>query len=360
MRPTARTYVAAASAVALSWGMTATDARADDPKDIFEKVAPATVQLETDQNLGSGVIYDAENGLILTNAHLVAGQAALKVRIEDQEPVPVRVMGSDPCEDLAVLKLQTPQEDLEEVEFGDSGDLETGDEVTAIGYPAGAGDISREEAVLTTGAVQSPDVAAKGLASEPDLPSTVQHSAALNPGNSGGPLLNSDGKLVGINTFSVEGTQGQYNSISSNHAKPLLQGLGDGKSKNDPGWGDLWATSDEYFEEYVEQSLLDEEDQDTALETQQQVQALEIEGLYVTSVASNTPAGEASLLPGDVIVGLKDQPVSTDKQVCDILQSAAPGEKLTVHGVFTVEGTDSEGNPVSPGDPWEIEMTLDR
>ncbi|GAA4050525.1 S1C family serine protease [Streptomyces shaanxiensis] len=355
MRPTARTYVAAASAAALGFGMTATDARADDPKEIFERVAPATVQVQAGEGFGTGVVYDADNGLILTNAHVVAGQTALKVRIGDKEPVPVRLMGSDPCEDLAVLKLQTPQEDLKQVEFGDSGDLAQGDEVTAIGYPQGAGDVSREKAVLTTGVVQSPDVASTGLPSEPDLPSTVQHSAALNPGNSGGPLLDSDGKLVGVNTFSVGGTQGQYYSISSDHAEPLLQGLADGKSKNDPGWGDLWAISDDSFELYFP-----EESQDDALALKERLQEQEIDGLYVSSVSSNSQAGKAKLMAGDVITHLKDTAVGTDQQVCDILQSAAPGEKITVDGVFTYDGTDNEGNTFSPGTPWQVEMTLDQ
>lgn len=353
MRPTARTYVAAAAAAALGFGMTATNARADDPKEIFERVAPATVQVMAGDRFGSGAVYDADNGLILTNAHVVAGQTALKVRIGDGEPVPVRLMGSDPCEDLAVLKLATPQEDLKEVEFGDSGDLEQGDEVTAIGYPVGAGDISQEAAVLTTGAVQSPDVASTGLPSTPDLPSTVQHSAALNEGNSGGPLLNSDGQLVGINTFAVGGTQGQYNSISSDHAKPLLQGLADGKSKNNPGWGDLWAISDDYFEQYFPPEY-----QQDALSIKESLQAKEIDGLYVTSVAGNSPASEAQLTAEDVITHLKGTPVGTDQQVCGILQSAAPGEKITVDGVFTYDGTDSEGTPFKLGDPWQVEMTL--
>lgn len=355
MRPTARMYVAAASAVALSCGMTATDARADDPKEIFEKVAPATVQVQAGESFGTGVIYDADNGLIVTNAHVVAGQSALKVRMGDKEPTPVRLMGIDPCQDLAVLKLQTPQEDLKQVEFGDSGDLETGDDVTAIGYPLGAGDVSREKAVLTTGAVQSPDVASTDWPSEPDLPSAVQHSAALNPGNSGGPLLNSDGKLVGINTFYLGGTQGQYYSISSDHAKPLLPGLADGKSKNDPGWGNLVAVSDEYFADYfpVEQ-------QEDALAVQEQLLAQEIDGLYVQSVSSNSPAGEALMTEGDVITQLKGTPVGTDQQVCDILQSAAPGEKITVDGVFTTEGTDPEGTTFSLGTPWQVQVTLDQ
>jgi serine protease Do len=350
MRPTVRMWGAAASAIALAMGVTATSARADDPDEIFERVAPATVQVLGNDLSGTGVIYDAENGLIITNAHVVVGQSALRVRIEDKEPVPVRLMGSDPCEDLAVLKLQTPQEDLKEVKFGDSGDLRQGDEVTAIGYPEAAGEASRQKAVLTDGVVQSPDVAQTGELSAPNLPSTVQHSATLNSGNSGGPLLNSDAELVGINTFSLIGIEGQYYSVSSDHAEPLLKGLAEGKSKNNPGW-DLYAVSDPQFASYF-----DEEAEAKAL--QKRLQSNGIDGLFVAYVAGNSPASEADVMNGDVITQLKDTEVTTVPEVCGILQSSAAGEKLGIDGVFTTDMTLDDGTEIKFGDPWHVDMTL--
>ncbi|WP_405925697.1 S1C family serine protease [Streptomyces sp. NBC_00035] len=362
MWPIARMVVTAASAIALSCGVTATtatEARADDmsPDEIFERVAPATVQVLGNEAAGTGIIYDAEQGLILTNAHVVAGQSALKVRITDGEPVPVRLMASDPCEDLAVVKLATPQEDLKQVEFGDSGELGQGDEVTAIGYPEAAGDPSQQKAVLTTGVVQSPDVARTGGISTPNLPSTVQHSATLNPGNSGGPLLNSNAELVGINTFSYKSAtiEGQHYAISSNHAQPLLQGLADGKSQNNPGWQDLTPISDPDFAYYFS-----ENDQADAQALQKRLLDKKIDGLYVWSVDSNSPASDAALVAGDVITHLKDTPVNSVPQVCNILQSSAPGEKLNVDGVYTYSGTDADGTPFAFGDPWRVTMTLDK
>lgn len=354
MRPTARMCVAAASALALAGSLMATSAAADDPDEIFERVSPATVQVLGNDLSGTGVVYDAENGLIVTNAHVVTGQSALQVRIEDREPVPVRLVGSDPCEDLAVLRLQTPQKDLEEVKFGDSGDLKQGDEVTAIGYPEAAGDPSRQKAVLTSGVVQSPDVAQTGQLSSPNLPSSVQHSATLNPGSSGGPLLNSEAELVGINAFSYTGSvEGQHYAISSNHADPLLKGLADGKSKNSPGWGDLIAVSDPNFTDYFP-----EDEQASAGEFQQQLQDTQIDGLYVSNVASNSPASEALLESGDVITHVKDTAVTTVPEVCGILQSSTPGEKLRVDGVYTSDFTDEEGNRHTFGEPWQVNMTL--
>ncbi|MFF4346574.1 S1C family serine protease [Streptomyces sp. NPDC001530] len=356
MRPIARICVATASAIALGCGITAPTATADDmsPKEIFEKVAPATVQVLGSLGSGTGIIYNADEGLILTNAHVVAGETALKVRIEDGNPVPVRLLGSDPCEDLAVLKLATPQEDLKQVEFGDSRDLKQGDEVTAIGYPEAAGDASNQKAVLTSGVVQSPDVAETGNVSLPDLPSTVQHSATLNPGNSGGPLLNDEAKLVGINDSAAGGEiQNQNYAISSNHAEPLLQGLADGKSKNNPGWQSLVALTDPNFADYFPDEL-----QADAQSLQKRLVDKKIDGLVVLGVDSNSPASAAKLEAGDVITDLKGTPVTTVPEVCNILQSSAPGEKLKVSGVFTVAGTDVNGTPVKVGDPWEIDVTL--
>ncbi|WUG31458.1 S1C family serine protease [Streptomyces sp. NBC_00459] len=348
--------MAVTSAIALTGSVTAASgfsARADDPKEIFEQVAPATVQVLGVAPLGTGVIYDADNGLILTNAHVVAGQSALRVRIEDREPVPVRLLGSDPCEDLAVVKLVTPQKDLDEVKFGTSGDLGQGDEVTAIGYPAAAGDLGHQKPALTSGLVQSPDVAEQGQLSGPNFPSAVQHSATLNPGNSGGPLLNSDAELVGINSFSYTGVEGQHYSISSDHAAPIVKELAAGKSKNNPGWGSLLAISDPDFPSYFPA-----DDQAGAEELQRILQDSDVDGLYVSSVSSNSPASEAKLAGGDIITHLKDTAVGTVPEVCGILQSAAAGEKLGIDGIFTSEGKFDDGTPYTFGDPWHVDMTL--
>ncbi|MHA5049357.1 S1C family serine protease [Streptomyces sp. SD15] len=357
MRPITRICVAIASALALGGGLTTTTATADDlsPREIFERVAPATVQvLGGSGGSGTGIIYDAEQGLILTNAHVVAGETALKVRIEDRAPVPARLLGSDPCEDLAVMKLATQQEDLKQVEFGDSGELQQGDELTAIGYPETMGETSNQKAVLTNGVVQSPDVAQTGNLSQPNLPSTIQHSATLNAGNSGGPLLNSEAKLVGINEAIAAGEIRDQNfAISSDHAEPLLKRLSDGEGKNNPGWQNLIALSDPNFLAYFP-----EEDQAKMQALQKRLTDKKIDGLVILSVDNNSPASKANLEARDVITHLKDTPVTTAPQVCDILQSSTPGEKLGVIGVFTSSGTSEDGTPYKFGEPWQTDVTL--
>lgn len=355
MRPIARMVVTATSAIALAGGLTTTSARADDsPDKIFENVAPATVQvLAANEANGTGVIFDADQGLILTNDHVVAGQTSLQVRMGDGAAVPVRLVASDPCEDLAVMKLATPQKDLKQVTFGDSRDLKQGEQVTTIGYPLAAGDISHEKAVLTSGVVQSPDVALTNQVSMPNLPSAVQHSATLNGGNSGGPLLNGKSELVGINTYSLTGTEGQYYSITSDHAQPLLQGLAAGKSRNNPGWQGLIALSDPDFSSYFP-----EEQKADAEALQKRLAAKNIDGLFMSSVDSNSPASAGNFEAGDIITQLKNTPVTTVPQVCDILESSAPGEKLHVNGAFTSSGKDQNGTSYKFGDIWEADVTL--
>ncbi|MEJ8645889.1 trypsin-like peptidase domain-containing protein [Streptomyces sp. MS1.HAVA.3] len=181
-----------------------------DPKKIYERAAPATVQVLGKYGDGTGFIYDAEKGLIATNAHVVQGEPSLKVKVGEQPPAPVRVVGIDPCADLAVLTFTSKPPDLKSLEFGESKELEVADTVTALGYPVGISETS-QKVVYTAGSVQNPNVVnAEPSTSFPRYPSTIQHSATVNPGNSGGPLLDGQGKVVGINALTVTGaTQGQ-------------------------------------------------------------------------------------------------------------------------------------------------------
>ncbi|MGW3651399.1 S1C family serine protease [Streptomyces sp. NPDC000878] len=351
----AKSAVAGASAILVALGGTAAVAvPADDPspQEVFEEAAPATVHVIGNSALGSGFVYDADDGLILTNAHVVEGQGALKVVIDGKEPVPVRVLGSDPCEDLAVVKLTTPQEDLKELEFGDSGDVKAADTVTALGYPTSLTDYATQKPVYTSGSVQSPDVPADLSVSYPHLPATIQHSATLNHGNSGGPLLNADGKVVGINTLGNSEAQGQYYSIAGDHAKPLLDGLVAGDRKNDPGWElvsleDPGLSSAYYFP--------DLQDQRYVLDMQNQLLDEGVTGLFVMSTATNSAAHKAQLEEGDVITSVKDVPLRTVGDLCDVLQSAAPGEKLPLAGIYTY-------NAATPkyefGETWSTDLTL--
>lgn len=330
-------------------------ARAGDPspREIYEKAAPATVHVVGKYGSGTGFVYDADEGLIVTNAHVIQGEVALKAAVGDGSPVPVRVLGNDPCEDLAVLKLESPQADLKELKFGKSGDVGTADTVMTLGYPQSLEDGAvTQKAAFTSGAVQSSEVSATPLTSLPRYPSLIQHSATLNPGNSGGPLLNAKGEVVGINTLgysdSESGVSGQFYAIGSDHAQPKLTALAAGDNKNDPGWWLLDMTDPSLpglFEE-----IGAPEDKAFA-----DFQKTGIDGVMALDIRPQSPAAKANLGAGDVIDKVKGDPVASVAEVCDILQSSSAREKLAVDGVYT--GTlGSTGGPV--GEAWTAEVVL--
>lgn len=146
------------------------------------------------QGSGSGSILDKE-GRILTNFHVVQDAEELKVRLANGKEYPARVLGSDPDNDLALVKIDAPSETLTTISLGASKDLFVGQKVLAIGNPFGF------DRTLTTGIVSG---LARSLKSEITgrlIEAVVQTDAAINPGNSGGPLLNARGQMIGINTM---------------------------------------------------------------------------------------------------------------------------------------------------------------
>ncbi|MFI8822268.1 S1C family serine protease [Streptomyces sp. NPDC053431] len=353
----ARARSAVVGAAALVLGLTAggtTYADDFDPKEIYERSAPGTVHVLGRTGSGTGFVYDADRGLIATAAHVVQGEASLKAVVGDRPAAPVRVVGIDPCEDLAVLTFTSPQSDLKAVEFGDSKDMQAADEVVALGYPASLGSQGEtQKPAFTSGSVQNPSVNdAEPSPSLPRYPSTIQHSATINPGNSGGPLFNTDNKVVGINVLSVTGdTQGQFYSISSDHARPILDTLAGGQVKNDPGWR-LKAVDDP--------TVIDEfgpDDQAEVEARQKRLVAGNATGVLVVGVTSNSPAAKADLQLMDLMTAMKDSPVNSVGEVCDVLQSAGPGETVPLEGMYTFD--DPQEN-VKFGDGWTTNLVLNK
>ncbi|GAA0313668.1 hypothetical protein GCM10010302_60930 [Streptomyces polychromogenes] len=331
---------------------------ADDlsPKEIYERAAPATVKISGPKGDGSGIIYDAQKGLIVTNAHVVQGEPSLRVTVEDRAPAAARVLGIDPCEDLAVLEFSSPQPDLKQLKFGKSADVGVADTVTSLGYPATfEKEGTSQKPVFTTGAVQNPDV--KDAVPDPSLPrypATLQHSATVNPGNSGGPLLNGKGQVVGINTLGNgnAGVEGQFYAISSDHVRPLLDTLASGEKRNDPGWELA------YLHDPTLPDTFTAEDAPTIEKIQKQFK--DVEGMLVTDVHRNSPAEKAKLQQLDVITDVKGSPAASFADVCDVLQSASPGETVPLSGIYTQSFTDEAGKPVKAGEAWDANIVLDK
>ncbi len=180
---------------------------------LYERVGPSVVHITAQvvtmnfffgpmpsEGTGSGFVYDKE-GHIITNYHVIEGASSLEVKFSDEISVPAQVVGVDPPNDLAVIKVDLPPEQLNPLELNETADLRVGMRAVAIGNPFGL------DRTLTTGVIS-----ALGRPLETENNTTIfnviQTDAAINPGNSGGPLLDSQGKVIGVNTAIREGAQG--------------------------------------------------------------------------------------------------------------------------------------------------------
>jgi putative serine protease PepD len=182
-------------------------------RDFFSRPVPK-------EGAGSGAIIDTK-GHILTNHHVIRNSDKLEVTLSDGSRWPARLVGSDPGNDLAVLKIEAPGKKLTVIPMGDSSQLEVGQKVLAIGNPFGLGQ------TLTTGIISS---LARSIRSESGIliNDVIQTDAAINPGNSGGPLLDSDGKIIGVNSAIISPTGASVGigfAVPINTAKRILPDL---------------------------------------------------------------------------------------------------------------------------------------
>jgi len=181
--------------------------------DFFLRVLPT-------QGTGSGSIIDSK-GYILTNHHVVGDAQKLEVTLADGSKYPAKLVGSDPDNDLAVIRIEAPKEKLKVIPMGDSKSLRIGQKALAIGNPFGL------ERTLTTGIISS---LGRSIRSEEGtlMEDIIQTDAAINPGNSGGPLLNSDGEIVGINSAIISPSGGSVGigfAIPVSTAKKVIPDL---------------------------------------------------------------------------------------------------------------------------------------
>lgn len=180
---------------------------------LYERVGPSVVHItarvvtmnfffgpQSSEGTGSGFVFDKE-GHIVTNYHVVEGAESLEVKFSDDTSVPAEVVGIDPPNDLAVLRVDLPPENLFPVELGDSAAVRVGQRAIAIGNPFGL------DRTLTMGVVSA---LGRPLQTSSDnfIYEVIQTDAAINPGNSGGPLLNSRGQVIGVNTAIRQGAEG--------------------------------------------------------------------------------------------------------------------------------------------------------
>ncbi len=239
------------------------------------------------QSLGSGVVVDAEKGYILTNNHVIANADEISVTFRDGRHFEAKLVGADPEVDLAVLQIEA--EGLTAVPFGDSEQMDVGDFVVAIGNPFGLGQ------TVTSGIVSA--LGRSGLGIE-GYENFIQTDASINPGNSGGALVNLDGELIGINTAIVGPSGGNVGigfAIPSNMAADIMKQL------------------IEYGE--VHRGQLGVYIQDITPPLAEALGLERLQGAVISQVIKGSPAEQAGLRPGDVIVGVNGKAIRNGSQL---------------------------------------------
>jgi len=253
-------------------------------EDFFDKFMDRRgggVPVHPPASLGSGFVVDADQGLIVTNNHVVRDAEEVRITFHDDETVEAEVLGRDEKTDLAVLKVNTDKK-LTEVDFGDSDRLRVGDWVIAIGNPFGLG------GTVTAGIISARQ---RDINSGP-YDDFLQTDASINRGNSGGPMFDMDGKVIGINTaiFSPSGgSVGIGFAIPSALAKPVIDQIIEyGRTRR--GW--LGVRVQSVTEEIAESLGMDE-----------------ARGAMVASVTSEGPAEDAGIETGDIILSVDNKDV---------------------------------------------------
>ena len=311
------------------------------PETIYHRDAPGVVQItsttttqnvdpfgfpsspQTQQSLGSGFVID-KAGHIVTNYHVISGANRVQVSFSSQDELDAKVVGSDPSTDIAVLKIDTHSRALTPLPLGDSDSVRVGDQVYAIGNPFGY------TRTLTSGvvsALQRQIVAPNSL----QIDGVIQTDAAINHGNSGGPLLDAAGRVIGVTSQISTGTTGEQGNIGIGFAIPVnlvrnvaAQIIKSGKVKH----------------AFLGVS--------TVAITPQIANLFNLptrSGLIVNSVDKSSGAGKAGLkgpsntvvvqgetypLGGEIIVGVDHQRVTTTEELRAAIARRTPGEKITL------------------------------
>ncbi len=269
-------------------------------------ISPYQIQPQPQQSSGSGVIIN-EDGFIVTNNHVVAGATELEVTLADKRTFKAKIIGTDPSTDLAVIKIDANK--LTSLSFGNSDAVRVGEWVLAVGNPFNL------ESTVTAGIISAKGRNINILKDNRAIESFLQTDAAVNPGNSGGALVNMDGLLVGINTAiaTPTGTFAGYSfAVPSNLVSKVVEDL--------IAYGKVQRA----FLGISIQTLDGETKQKLGLNTDL------IGGVYVGGVGKGSAAEEAGLQTGDIITKIGDKEVKSAPELQEIIGRKRPGDKVTV------------------------------
>jgi S1-C subfamily serine protease len=282
---------------------------------VLDLVEPSVVTIDVDdgtergvfEGSGSGVVI-SEDGLVLTNAHVIEGGQGIDVVFADGSSEPAELVGSLPDDDVALV--QVDRDDLVPATLGSSEELQVGDEVVAIGNALDLGgqpSVTRGILSAEDRTIRSGDLILDGL---------LQTDAAINPGNSGGPLVNAAGEVVGINTAILEDAQNVGFAIAIDTVKPLIDDIRSGEAEITPDTALLGVATNDVA--------------GLAPATVDRYGVAVDDGAFVLDVVPDSAADAAGLRPGDVIVAFEGEAVVDSADVQDRVRDHQPGDQVEI------------------------------
>ena len=261
---------------------------------------PAPARPETETSLGSGVIV-GENGMILTNYHVVAAADRIQVMLHDGRVAEARLIGSDPDSDIAVLQIESRE--LAGITIADSNHVRVGDVVLAIGNPLGVGQTVTQGIISATG---------RNRVGINTFENFIQTDAAINPGNSGGALVNANGELIGINA-AILGYPGIGFAIPTSIAIDVMQQL--------------------IRHGRVERGWIGVDARDLSASLRRELKAADGNGIAVLALMPDGPAAIAGFRPGDVITRIGEQDIRDSQTAFEVIASMRPGSVVRIEGL---------------------------
>ena len=274
--------------------------------EFFYGYAPRTRETPQRMGIGSGVIV-SEDGYIITNNHVIDKSDKITVTLDNKTEYEAKVIGTDPSTDIALLKVEA--NGLPYLEYANSDDVELGEWVLAVGNPYNL------TSTVTAGIISAKARELGINRSQMSLESFLQTDAAVNPGNSGGALVNAKGELIGINT-AIESPTGSYSGYSfavpSNIARKVVGDLKEFGTVQRAMMGiSMWR--DELTPAVAKELGTDE-----------------VSGIYVYDVIPNGAAAKAGIKKGDIIIAINDVPVKTASALQEQVNRYRPGDKIKV------------------------------
>lgn len=287
-------------------------------RDIVAEAANSTVQVlitpPGGQSTagGTGWVYDAEQGLIVTNEHVTGGGERFEIAFQGERRR-ADLLGSAVCDDLSLLKVNRTA-GFETLELGSQSDFAQGDRVFVLGFPTSATLPGEDDLQITEGTISVVETQADApAATQVDFPvysNVVQIDAAVNPGNSGGPSVNDDGVLVGVNSLS-SGREAQHFAIGADRVRELVPTLAEGRGFGWAGFGLRAIEPEEAAAIGLDQLGLDGAQE-------------------VTAVVPGTKASGIGLPVGALILELNNQPVETRTAWCNVTETIQSGETVPI------------------------------